>query len=216
MKIKNVILVIGFILLNSCVVRSLHPFYTEDTIHFNNHFIGNWKDEKGGEWKVLTFKDMLETTFDKKQSKEDKRLLKKYKYSYYVSYKSKNSETLFIATPFKIENQLFLDFIPTGFGEDKNLTNLEQNHLVYAHSLVKFAILPNGNITIKWFDESYLQELFEEHRIKIKHERIGLDNEDYLLTASSKELEAFLRKYLTTEDAKNWEISTKFTLIKQN
>lgn len=217
MKTKNVILAltISLIFLSSCVVKSLHPFYTQKTIHFNHYFLGNWKDGENGIWKVVTFKKVMETDFlGSKKTKEDKKLLEKYKHSYYVTYTKKDRETVFIATPFKIQNQFFLDFIPTGFGENKNLTDLEQNHLVYTHSLVKFAILPNGNVTIKWFAEDQLKKLFNENRIKIQHEKIGLDEEDYLLTASSEELEAFLQKYVTPKNAEKWETSTKFTLTK--
>ena len=37
-------------------------------------------------------------------------------------------------------------------------------------------------------------------------------NDKYLLTASSKELQKFLEKYMASNDAEKWETSTKYTL----
>ena len=39
-------------------------------------------------------------------------------------------------------------------------------------------------------------------------------NEKYLLTASSKELQRFIEKYMASNDAEKWETSTKYTLSK--
>lgn len=54
MKIRNTILVIaGILLLSSCVVKSLNPFYTKKSISFDKRFIGKWTDSKKGVWTVI-------------------------------------------------------------------------------------------------------------------------------------------------------------------
>lgn len=215
MKIRNTILGLCLILLTSCVVKSLHPFYTKETISFDQSFIGDWQDSKTGNWKVVSFES--EITKDnpfKKMKKEDLKVYNEYKNSYYIQRIYEGKEVNFIATPFKINNQKFLDFFP--LDHQDGVDNLLQSHSIYTHSLVKYDVQKNGEIEIRWLDEDKVQTLFKEHKIKIKHETFGLLNDNYLLTASPKELQKFIEKYMASNDAEKWETSTKFTLTNVN
>ena len=214
MKIKNTVLVIASILLlSSCVVKSLNPFYTKDTISFDKKFIGEWQDSKKGTWKVVSLIDEL--TKDNpihKMKKEDLKLYREHKNSYAILRTYKGKEVVFVATPFKINDQMFLDFFP--LENQEGIDNLLESHLIYTHSLVKYDIQKNGTIEIKWLDENKIQTLFQEKKIKIKHETTGMLNDKYLLTASSKELQKFVKKYMASNDSEKWNTSTKFTLSK--
>ncbi len=215
MRIRNAILGTCFVLLSSCVVKSLHPFYTKETISFDKNFIGEWKDSEKGTWKVVSFE--YEITKDnpvEKMKKEDLELYNEYKKSYYIQRTYKNKKVLFIATPFKINNQKFLDFFPLQHQED--IDNLLESHSVYTHSLVKYDVQKNGKIEIRWLDELVVEELFKQKKIKIAHETIGMLDNKYLLTAKSKELQKFIKKYMASNDDEKWKTSTKFTLSKIN
>jgi hypothetical protein len=234
MKIRNVILGTCFILLSSCVVKSLNPFYTKETISFDKNFIGEWEDSKKGNWKVLKCESVFlsdtktnwepkfvngylenEVEVSKKNlSNEDEKLYASYKDSYYILRENKDKKVAFIATPFKINGQTFLDFIPVDTQD--NVDNLLESHSIYTHSLVKYDIRDNGEIEIRWLDEDKIENLFEKKKIKIKHETIGMLNDKYLLTASSKELQKFVTKYMASNDAEKWETSTKFALHRLN
>ena len=214
MKIRNTILVIaGILLLSSCVVKSLNPFYTKKSISFDKRFIGKWTDSKKGVWTVIPFKD--EITKDnpiEKMKMEDLQLYKEYKNSYYIQREFKGEEALFIATPFNVNNQTFLDFYPLEYQDDIN--NLLQKHLIYTHSLVKYDVTESGEIEIKWLDEKKVESLFKNKKIKIEHKKIGVLKENFLLTASSKELNKFIEKYTKSKDENKWDTSTKYTLTK--
>ncbi|WP_445748191.1 hypothetical protein [Polaribacter sp.] len=216
MKVKNTLFVsICILLLSSCVIKSLNPFYTKESIYFDQKFIGDWKDSENGIWKIIAFKN--EITKDnpvEKMKEDDLKIYKEYKNSYYVFREFKGKKVLFIATPFKIKNQTFLDFFP--IERQDEVDNLLQSHSVYTHSLVKYDVQKNGNIEIRWLDENKIEALFKEKKIKIKHETFGLLNEKYLLTASSNELQKFIEKYMASSDSEKWETSTKFTLQKTN
>ncbi|WP_272151091.1 hypothetical protein [Tenacibaculum aiptasiae] len=215
MKIRKVILGFCILLLSSCVVKSLHPFYTQDTISFDKNFIGEWKDSKKGIWKVVSFMDEITKNNPyEKMKPDDKKLYNEYKDSYYIQRNYKNKEVIFIATPFKIKNQKFLDFIPLDHQDD--VDNLLESHSIYTHSLVKYDVKKNGEIEIRWLDEEKVGQLFKDKKIKIKHETVGLAKDKYLLTASSNELQKFIKKYMSSDNAKKWETSTKFTLSKLN
>lgn len=214
MKIKNTFLVgISLLLLSSCVVKSLNPFYTKKSISFDKRFVGNWKDKNKGVWSVIAVKDELtkEKPVDSLK-KEDLQFYKKYKNSYYVQRENKGRETFYLATPFKIKGETFLDFYP--FETQKDRDNLLEGHIIYTHSLVKYDVQKNGEIEIRWLDEDKIEELFKERKIKIKHKKVGVLDEKYLLTASSKELEKFVEKYVKSDDKKKWDTSTKFILSK--
>jgi len=234
MKTRSLIFATCLLLFTSCVVKSLHPFYTKETIYFDKNFIGEWKDEDSGKWKIVSFVDELlegenkikntlekkgnitiKTKITKKQlSKDDKEIYDKYEYSYYIERKYKERKVAFLATPFKINNQTFLDFLPLDNQEGVN--NLLKSHSIYTHSLVKYDIQRNGEIKIKWLDEDKVEKLFEEKKIKIKHEKIGFMDKKYLLTAKPKELQKFIKKYMSNNDDEKWKTSTKFTLSKVN
>ncbi|CAM1345201.1 hypothetical protein [Tenacibaculum amylolyticum] len=212
MKIRNIILILSIVICNSCIVKSLNPFYTENSIEFNKNFLGTWTDNHNDTWEIISTKEEF-LKGKEKISKEDEAFLEKYRSSYITVYKENSKTSYFIATPFKIKNQYFLDFIPYNF-EKKNINSLLEDHIIYTHSLVKLDILKDGKINIKWFDEERLKKLFQEKRIKIQHRRTGIIEEDILLTASSEELYTFLKKYMLTEEAEKWETEAKFTLTK--
>ena len=232
MKIKNLLLLVfSCVLLSSCFVKSLHPFYTKDTISFNKKLVGSWKDKGQGEWIIKSFKEEMfkeqkikekeggidittTITIEKPEpSSEDFKLYQKYKDSYYVIYKKKGKESVFVAVPFTLKNQLFLDFTPL-FVESDDLSSLTENHLVPSHSLVKLDILENGEISMRWLDESKIENLFKENKIKLKHEKTGFTGDDILLTATSKELQKFIKKFMSSKDEDKWTTDTDFILNK--
>lgn len=214
MKNRNNLLIVTCILfLSSCVVKSLNPFYTKKSISFDQRFVGEWTDSKKGTWTVIPFKDEItkENPIEKMKN-EDIQLYNEYKNSYYIQRNYQGEEALFIATPFNVNNQTFLDFYPLEYQDDIN--NLLQKHLIYTHSLVKYDVTESGEIEIKWLDEKKVESLFKNKKIKIEHKRIGVLKENFLLTASSKELNKFIEKYTKSKDENKWDTSTKYTLTK--
>jgi hypothetical protein len=212
MKIKIIIIICFLVLLNSCIVKSLQPFYTQESIAFQEVFIGNWNDNKKGNWKVAALKEEFEK--DNKDlselSKEDKEIFKKYKDGYLVTYTKKEKEAVFIAMPFKIGNQVFMDFIP--FDYDNLNSDLLSQHLLKTHSVAKFEVLEgNSEIKVNWLDEERLKALYDNNQIQLKHEVIGLD-EAFVLTASSEELYKFLEKYIASNIKDKWKSSNEYTL----
>jgi len=214
MKIRNTFLGITCILfLSSCVVKSLNPFYTKKSISFDERFIGKWTDTSKGVWTFISVKDQMKKENPlKKMKKKESQLYSEYKNSYYIQRKHKGEESLFLATPFKINNQTFLDFYPLEHQND--IGNLLESHLIYTHSLVKYDVNNKGEIEIRWLDEDKIEALFKEKKIKMKHTKVGPLKDKYLLTASSTELEKFIEKYMNSEDEDKWKTSTKYTLSK--
>ena len=70
-------------------------------------------------------------------------------------------------------------------------------------------------LSVKWFSSEKLAELLDEDKIKIKHEEVGF-TETTLLTASSEELEKFIKKYMDSKDEDKWKTDVEFNLKRVN
>lgn len=215
MKIKTAICIYCLVILNSCIVKSLQPFYVPEAIAFQEAFIGEWNDNKSGNWKVTSLKEEFEEDKDLSElSTEDREAFEKYKDGYLITYTKNEKESVFMAMPFKIDDQVFIDFIPFEY-EGAYSNNLVDQHLLKTHSVAKLDIIEKNQVKVNWLDEERLKELFNNNQIQLKHEVIGLD-ESFILTASSEELYRFLKKYMASDLKNKWETSQKFTLQKVN
>ena len=215
----SVIFVLALIL-NSCVVKSLNAFYTQDLIYFEQKIIGNWQDSGNANWTILPFKEVILKENKKENAselnKDELEIYNTYKNAYVVYFEKDSTKTTFLAMPFKIDNQLFLDFTPIEDRESEGANNnLYKMHLIDTHSLAKLDMNSDNVATIKWLDENKLKVLLDENRIKIKHEKVGF-SETVLLTASSEELVKFIKKYMDSEDADKWKTDREFDLKRLN
>lgn len=207
MKKQAFIVFTTLLLLTSCVVKSLEPFYTKKSISYDERLIGEWTDAAKGHWKIQSIKEEIE----KDSIKEVENLLYEvYKKSYYLIRTYKEKETEYIVTPFQVKGNTFLDFYP--IDNQEGIDNLLEKHTIFTHSLVKYELDKDGNLSIKWLDEDKIEDLFEQKKIKIQHHKIGLTKDKYLLTASSEDLERFIEKYISSDDETKWKTDTKFTL----
>ena len=204
------------LLLSSCVVKSLHAFYTQDILSYEPKFVGNWSDSDKGFWEVQPFKEVIlkenHKTNVSELDEEQLKLYNNYNKGYVVKYEKDSTQTLFLAMPFKINNQLFLDFTPIEDHEiDKSRNDLYKMHLLNTHSLAKLDIESNNSVSIKWLDQDKLEALLKADKIKIRYEKVGFD-ETILLTASSEELVKFIEKYINSGDEDKWKTDIEFSL----
>jgi hypothetical protein len=89
-----------------------------------------------------------------------------------------------------------LDFYLEDFLDDDEL-DLSSFHIVPVHTFAKIDITEN-RLQINWYDQDWLEKSIKENKIRIRHEYNG----DYiLLTASPKELQKFVTKYVNSEEA---------------
>ena len=215
MKTRSLILLCCLAIFSSCIVKSIQPFYIAGSTEYQEYLVGDWIDNKKASWTVVSFMQMfLEENKDwSKVSEEDKAAYEKYKDGYLITYTKKDSESVFMAMPFKIDEQLFMDFIPFDYEDINN--DLVSQHLLRTHSVAKIDKLENDKLNITWLDEGRLTDLFEKDQLKLKYEIVGID-ETFVLTATSEELYAFLKKYMKADIENKWDSSEKFTLTKAN
>lgn len=210
------IFIIVALLLSSCVVKSLHAFYTQDLLYFEEQLLGTWTDSENATWSIQPFKEVMLKESQKNNvselSKEDLSIYNNYKEGYVINLEKDSSKTVFLAMPFKINNQMFLDFTPIEDREfEQNDNNLYKMHLINTHTLAKLDIESNQKVSIKWLAQKKIETLLNENKIKIKHEKTGFD-ETILLTASSEELVKFIEKYMASEDEDKWKTDVEVNL----
>ena len=64
---------------------------------------------------------------------------------------------------------------------------------------------------MKWLSEKVIKRLFNEEKLRLKHEEAGIDD-DLILTASSEELHAFLKTFMASELDDKWDKDDVYTL----
>jgi hypothetical protein len=206
MKTRSIIL-IAFIglLLSSCLVKSLHSFYTEGDVVYKPELLGKFTDADGATWQISQYRYskgfMQGDTVDN---------------SYLVEmYEDAQHKSRFNVHLFELQGVSYLDFAPIREDRPEVLTEL---HLVPAHTIARIEIISDHELIISWFDEEWLTKLFEENRVKIAHEVVSTTNElsptEYVLTAGTEELQKFLIKYGNTELPNDCGENKSFTCTK--
>lgn len=174
----------GLLLMSSCLVSSLHPFYKAEDKIYDPVMEGYWIDEDSCIWTILP--NMVSTGFLEPQ---------KHDSSYTITYyEDEGKISVLTATLFQLNHVNYVDFLPDN-NEEHFTSDLTSFHHIPVHTLARVQYCADS-ILLYWFGDEWLNELFEQNRIRIRHETV--DNHDYerqVLTATTEELQKFIRKY---------------------
>jgi hypothetical protein len=179
MKTKKLLFYMLAVLLGGCVpVLSLHSLYTEKEVTFDEKLLGTW------------VQDNNESTWEFKRADEPNNA---YKLIFSDKEDQKGS---FVAHLVKLKNKLFLDLYPAElpWNEDEpNNMDWAYNSLflVPAHTFLKIHSI-EPELKLGWITDDVMKELLKENPNAVKH---MLVDDRVVLTASTKELQAFALKY---------------------
>jgi len=194
MKTKNVIfLVIILITAQSCTIFSLNPLYHDEDLIEEPELLGVWEQKDEGKEYV---------SFEKYEDK-------KYIFRYMEEDEGpQDLDTIsFEAGLLKIGDHYFIDLYPYYDQEFEEADYLFRS-FIPTHSALKIE-WQNDELQLYIFSYDRLEELFEQNRIRIRHQMF----DDYIvITASTDELQKFLRKY--ADDEKAFDDSSTFIKIK--
>ena len=204
MKTKKRIITLGIIVLffTSCV-PSLHPLYNDNDRIEVAELEGKWISDEEVIWEFTKVEDeptyILRYTDDEQKGEQS----------------LKPETAIFEANIVKLGGHYFMDLYP---GENKSLDNMNELlaiHLLAAHTFAKLEII-DGQPNIYFMDPQWLEKLFKENKIRIKHEIVVdkanvsapddvfgkfMIHENIILTASTNELQKFISKYANDEKA---------------
>lgn len=168
-------------LLGGCVpVMSLNPLYTKENVVFDEKLPGTWVDDPNGPEMTWRFErlDQPDNSYKLIFTGED------------------GLKGSFIARIAKLKDSLFMDIYPDKIPwdlEDPNESEWPYNSLflIPAHTFVKVDSL-GPSLNLRLILEGQLKKLIEENPDAIAHVVV---EDRPVLTASTKELQAFVLKY---------------------
>jgi hypothetical protein len=185
MKVKKLLFYLLAALLGGCVpVMSLHSLYTKENVVFEEKLLGTWVDDPNSPEAIWKFNRIEEP-----------------ENAYRLVFSDKDGQKgSFVAYLVKLENRLFLDVYPSELPwepEDPNKVKWLYNtfFLIPAHTFIKIdSIEPQLKMRLTNHDE--MAKLLKEDPNAVKHTSI---EGRVVLTASTKELQAFILKYVDDE-----------------
>ena len=186
MKKALVYLVItGMLLMSSCLVSSLHPFFKHKDKVYDPAMVGTWMDSDECIWVIE--RNMVGDEFMGPRYPDSTYLI--------TYYEEEDAVGLFIGTLFQLKGITYMDFWPDP-DEDHCNSGLTGFHHFPTHTLARVQV-DSDSLMLYWYGDEWLNELLENNRIRIKHETIemGPDWPRHLLTAPTEDLQKFIIKY---------------------
>lgn len=117
---KNIVFLLFtlvIVVLQGCIVKSLHPFYSQKDLVFRPDLVNSWVDEDNNRWIIKKWEETPNA----------------YEMRWLVD---GDRNVVFMAHLFELEGELYFDFIPVeDQTEGKQSFNMFDMHLVAVHSL---------------------------------------------------------------------------------
>jgi len=171
-NILKIFVVLGAAFALAACAPSLHPFFTEEDIVFNDELLGEWVNDSGEKCK-----------FTKSGA------------NHYEFLVEDEDPARFKARLFKLGDVTYLDLYPEPLSKEEPLgkaIDTYPGNIVVGHSLARVTIGKNS-ISIAMMDGDWLKELSDQKRINLAHER--LDGGAIVLTAPTRDLQYFVLKH---------------------
>ena len=165
------LLTLGWLLVTSGCVPSLHPLYSEKDVVFEPALLGEWVESKPDSKSTLTFTKSGDS-------------------EYKLISVDGNERSSFDAHLVKLGDKLFLDV-----ASDSSVNCPTLCMPVHMFWLVSQT---QPTLRLRDFNEKWLEEYVKNNPTVIKHEIV---DKDVVLTASTKQLQSFIRRHVTTKEA---------------
>ena len=170
-------------LLSGCFIRSLNPFYTDGSVIELPAAKGQWKFvERGNENLSDKYKEPWIFTEDTIETFE------------------KGVKSTLNAKYFTIENDIFVDLSPAEPDEGKIPNEWWAIHVMPVHSVCKVDIA-DDTLSLTPLNGELIAKLMEKKEFALSYVSTDPDGDEFILTASSKDLMAFLKKYKNEPEA---------------
>lgn len=208
------------VIVSSCTVLSFYPLYTDKELIRDDRIIGKWQSLNNKDvfptsenstqidtmiWNISFQNEIWKKKLNNPFDRGTEQIPNKFTYTLNIYDKSMPENTAeFHLHIVKLGDKLFIDLFPEEWQKNNPILAI---HLMGVHTFAKIDI--GNKLEINWFDTELLQKLFDENKIRIKHEDNGVYT---LLTAKPEELQKFVIKYANEDKA--FSDLMKYTLIK--
>ncbi len=198
MKTKKLAFMCLAALLGGCVpILSLHPLFTEEDVAFEEKLLGTWVEDSTPPELTWEFARLDPTAAENLQKQFGEQVKKFYRLNITDKEGRKGSLTACLV---RLKDRLFLDVFPDKFpsGEhDMEKTKLMYNAFFFvpAHTFLRVDSI-DEQLTLRLTVEDRFKELLEADPDAVEFTRL---DDRPILTASPKELQAFVVKYAGDE-----------------
>ena len=171
---------------------TVHPIFTPKDVVYDAGLLGTWKTkgkDRGDHSTVITnlsTDNSIELPGQLSALKHKGYLIARYD----VDNNLLGEHIGFLA---RIGGRLYFDYYPVDRQAAKKLDDFFLAHFVKLHTSYRVEIFKDGHFELSQLDASYVSNLIEQKKIRIKHERKG--DKDIVITASTEELQQYLIKY---------------------
>ena len=207
---KKIIFIMSIAILvtaSSCVT-TLQPLVTYNTAIADNRLEGAW--EQDGEEYIV--QKVFNSDFYKKNKKDleksrkenngqlsekDKKDSVLFSKSYLIKYSKDGIQYLLFGSMIKLNGRLFMNFTPADMTEiDTSNAEIEINlsDRISSHTIARVQFTNNNIMKLDFIDGGYVIDQIKAGHMKIKNETDEL-YDTFLITASTTELQEFLKKY---------------------
>jgi hypothetical protein len=172
----------------ACFVYTFHPLYTQKDLFANDLILGEWVDSDSVIWRF----DHLQKTIMQSQLKTDST-------GYILRIKEPEKEWIpktMEVRLLKLDGFLFADFSLDTYFDQNNLDFFDL-HLMTVHTFAK-VFLDGDSLHLSWFNPEWFEKMVKGKKIRIKKE---VSDSGTLITASTKELQKFAKKYANSPEA---------------
>ncbi|HEY0680508.1 MAG TPA: hypothetical protein VGD17_19640 [Chitinophagaceae bacterium] len=190
MKKLHVIAVMILLLGLSSCLSTVHPIFTEKDLVFDQKLIGNWKEKKD------SLNGSVEITLATNKDLDEIPQLRKFAgktYMIRVLSTSGEIESAYFGFMLKLGKNYYFDYFPAETPTLKTYDDFYKSHFVKLHTSYRIQITSPRSFQMQQLDENYLQNLIREKKIRIRHET--RENGNFVVTASTEELQQYLLKY---------------------
>lgn len=178
MRMKKILFYLLAAVLGGCVLPSLHPLYSDKDIVFEEKLLGNWRS--------CSSKEMW--LFEKGSEPN----------SYNLTGTDTDGSGKFIAHLVAIDDMLFLDLFP-GEPESLKSCSLWRYSICPLHLFIKVDQI-EPTLKIRMMNPEKMQKLLENDPNLLKHEILEKNDNRIVLTASTAELQKFMRAYGNSDE----------------
>ena len=196
--------------LSGCLT-TLYPFFTEKDLVFNPDLVGLWSYKKPGEEGKVYFEKIPQSRLSELSPGIRKMADKGYLLTWKDSTDTETSKYfVFMA---KIGGNFYLDYYPAEMEFEKPLADAFKEQQLKMHSCYRINFRNRDAFEMKMLEASFLDELIDKKRIRIRYEEIEVLEKKRIITASTDELQQYLVKYGDEPKAYNEALSFTCTRI---
>lgn len=193
MKKVSLILVFTVLIffLSGCLT-TLHPIFTEKDLVYKAELTGSWKtsqgDNKDGSAEIHSLATEKNVALPGKISSIKNK-------GYLITYRDEDNKITgsYIAFLARIGKYLYFDYYPADLPITGKMDEFYLAHFVKMHTPYRLELQKEGGFTLSQLESGYMNELIEQKKIRIRHEK--KDDEGIVITAPTSELQQYILKY---------------------